>query len=293
MGHHFVPRFLLNRWADNNSNCMVHSFWWEEYPQKVLQDRISTKTACQEEDLNAFHGVPPSQRNAPEDDFFTPRIDTPASKVLRHMLSEGIETLSFEQRERWARFLVALGVRTPEALREKGYSYTRKALGNAKEKANGPPDMEAHVSQIIEQNMASLQKNMPIQTAMALASDQEIIPSVMAMTWWLRKFDRDDILIGDRPLLATPRTTLPCGIPLKAPNCMIVLPISPNTLFFASCNPRNISSHRKKSEGRLVCIINEETVTCARKYVFCQNLKSKNRIFALIEKKMHVACPPL
>jgi len=266
--HHFVPQFLLYNWADSGK---INSFWWEQAANRVVERLVAVRKACQIEDLNAFYGVSRSKRNTPEDDFFTPLIDTPAHAALVVILSKGIRCLSFEQRQAWARFLVAFPARMPDTLRHRGPIETRKGLKEAHEKAGGPPDFEVQVSQIIENNMPALEKNMPLCIAMELASDLEKIQTVMAMDWWTRSLDRDDILIGDSPLLAMPRTPAPCGIPLNDPNCMIVLPLSPRTLFFASANTSTRSKNRNMTLSKLVCTINKETITRADKYVYSRN----------------------
>src|ERR1700722_303638 len=227
--HHFVPQFMLRRWAPDGQ---INSFSWNSGANKVLETPVAVRKACQIEDLNAFYGAPRSQRNAPEDQFFTPQIDTPANDALTTMLSGGVQSLSPEQRYSWARFIVSFAVRTPETLRQMGPLETRKGLKKAQDCAGRPPDLEIAISKIIERKMPELERNWPLTIAMELASNPEKIAAVIAMDWWTRQLDRDDILVGDRPLLAMPRMPYPCGIPLNNPGCLVILPVAPNALFF-------------------------------------------------------------
>ena len=80
------------------------------------------------------------------------------------------------------------------------------------------------------------------------------------MTWWLRRWSRPSILIGDRPLLTSPRAPYPCGIPLDDPSCLIVLPVAPNAVFFASANRKTKDKVRKMPLGKIACIVNEEMI---------------------------------
>ena len=259
---------MLRRWAPKG---LINSFSWNPDAGKVLETSVAVRKACQIEDLNAFYGVPQPQRNVPEDNFFTPQIDTPASDALAVILSDGVQSLSSEQRSAWARFLVAFAVRTPETLRKMGPIETRKGLKMAQDRAGGPPDLEAQVSKIIANNMPALERNMPLRIAMELASDPDKIAVVMAMEWWMRQLDRDDILVGDRPLLSMPRMPFHCGIPLDNRNCMIVLPVAPDVLFFASANHKTKAKNRNMTPSRLAYVINEETIACADTYVYSLN----------------------
>jgi hypothetical protein len=133
----------------------------------------------------------------PEDDFFTPQIDTPASEALAAILSDGVQSLSPKQRHSWARFIISFAVRMPETLRQMGPLEARKGLEKAQDTAGGPPDLQAAVSKIIECRRPEFERNWPLMIAMELASDPEKIAAVIAMDWWIRRLDRDDILVGD------------------------------------------------------------------------------------------------
>jgi hypothetical protein len=61
-------------------------------------------------------------------------------------------------------------------------------------------------------------------------------------------------------LRASPRAPYPCGIPLDRPDCLIVLPIAPDTVFFASANPKTKDKVRKMAPGRVARIVNEEMI---------------------------------
>jgi hypothetical protein len=148
----------------------------------------------------------------------------------------GVRGLTAEQRTDWARFVVTFPVRTPETMRTMGPAEFRNAMEIARGNASGPPDLEDIVTGLLAKQMPANERNVPLKIAMELATDPEKLRAVSGMEWWLRRFDRHSVLLSDRPLLANIRMKYPCGIPLNNPNCLIVLPVAPDTVFFASAN---------------------------------------------------------
>ena len=276
--HHYVSQFILERWA---SNGQLSAFSWNPNAQRVINDPVSVKNACQIRNLNAPYGVPRAQSNKVED-IFTQQIDTPAARALAVILSDGVDRLTDEQRISWARFIVAFAVRTPETLRKMGPIETRNGLEVARNRAKGPADSEAIVTKLIEENMSSIERNMPLGIAVELSLDMEKIYAVAAMDWWVRRFEKRKILLGDRPLLAKPRMPYPCGIPLNNQSCLIALPIAPDAIFFASGNNKNRAETRKMSPNRLIRLVNDETISCADKYVY----SADSSMAALITKRL-------
>jgi hypothetical protein len=258
MGHHYVPQFLLRRWSTKGK--FVAHYWHDQARKVIVNRKASVAAACQIANLNTFFGVPAMQRDLPETAYFTPLVDTPADLALKAMLKGGVRALKIGERMAWARFLVSFGVRTPETLREMGPQETLKAFDIVTAAATGPPADEAKVSTIIQALMPTLQRNFPLQAAIDISSDPQKLARVADMRWWLRRFDRKGLLIGDRPLLTYPRMSRPCGIPLDNPRCLIALPVAPDVIFFASPDPKTQTKTRGVSPARQICILNEETI---------------------------------
>jgi hypothetical protein len=256
--HHYVPQFLLRQWATNGRFI---GYYYEAASGRVIENtRATVASACQIADLNTYFGVHASQRDWPETGFFTPCVDTPAATALQVMLKSGVSALTAEQRTDWARLLISFGVRTPETLRDMGPKETKKAFALVEARAKGPPDAERRVSAMIQQGMPTLERNFPLNFAMDLSTDPAKLSAVNSMTWWIRRWTRPSILIGDRPLLTSPRAPYPCGIPLDHPSCLIALPIAPNTVFFASANPKTKDKGRKMALSKIAFAVNEETI---------------------------------
>jgi Protein of unknown function (DUF4238) len=271
--HHYVPRFLLKQWATNGRFVC---YYFEGVSGKVIENTKATvASTCQITDLNTFFGVHASQRDLPETGFFTPHVDTPAATALRVMLARGVRALTPKQRVNWARLLVSFAVRTPEALRVMGPQETKKAFDLVEAIAKSPPEDKRKVTALIHANIQIFKRNFPLNVAMDLSTDPEKLAAVDGMTWWIRRWARPAILIGDRPLLTFPRMRHPCGIPLDNSSCLIALPIRPNAVFFASANRKTKDKARKISPTKIALAVNEETIwrsTCV--YASDQSLAS-------------------
>jgi hypothetical protein len=261
--HHYVPQFMLEGWADNGQ---LQAFSWNAGAKRVLNQPVAVRKACQVEDLNAAYGASRPKRNIVEDTL-KKEIDTPASAILMEILSKGVEHLSDDQRWVWARFLLAFAVRTPETLREMGPAETRNGFASAARMASTREERE-FMDNFFAQQMPALERNVPLNIALDLTADSDHIASIMAMDWWIRRFDSPKVLLGDRPLLSRPRSGYPCGIPLDCPSCMISLPISPKVLFCASPDRRIRAQQRIMQSSRILRLVNDETIACAVEYVY-------------------------
>src|SRR5437762_2263752 len=79
------------------------------------------------------------------------------------------------------------------------------------------------------------------------------------------------VLFSDGPLLSLSRTPQPCDIALDDAGCLIILPVAPDTVFFATADPDVRAKVRKMKKGKLVSMINEESVWRATKHVYAPN----------------------
>jgi len=261
--HHYVPQFMLDHWADNGQ---LQAFSWNADAERVLKQSVAVRKACQIENLNAVYGATGADRDIVEDTL-TKEIDTPASVVLVDILSKGVDHLSDDQRRVWARFLIAFAARTPETLREMGPAETRKGFAAAV-KAGDTPEVREFLDGFFAQQVSALERNVPLNIALDLTADPAQIAPVLAMSWWVRRFDEPKILLGDRPLLSGPRSRFPCGMPLNDPSCLISLPISPQAIFFASADRRVRAQQRVMQPSRLLRLVNDETIVRAADYVY-------------------------
>jgi hypothetical protein len=281
--HHFVSQYILRGWSEDGQ---IVSYRWIDQAEKAYQNaQQSVADACQIPNLNDYFGLPRDQRDSPETKFFTPKIDTPASIAHDIMLRDGLSALTPAQRADWAGLLVSLGVRTPETLRQMGPDEWTKAIALVKNNRAEDADGEVIVDQILDDARNQLRRNIPLNVAINLAADPVKRMQLQDMTWWCRKSDRDNVLIGDRPLLSSPRMPYPCGMPLDDPCASIIMPMDSRTMFFASANPKTRSKIRSMSLGRIVNLVNEETIWRATEFLFAKTPELEDFVKERLEGK--------
>jgi hypothetical protein len=267
--HHHIPLFLLNRWA---SDGRLFSYHWSNGTGEMRENRrTSIQSACQFNDSGLIHRAPASSGDVSDQDFFTLHVDTPAANALDTMLRQGVSGLTADQRSAWARLIASFGARTPEALRPLGAADYRNAEQIASEHGERSLGTQSMATELLDDERPVPERTIPIKMAMQLAADPSKISAVAAMEWWLRRFEGKTVLFSDRPLLTQPRIAQPCGIALRDLSCLIILPVAPDTVFFATADPKVRAKVRKTPKGKLVNLINEEAVWRAAKYVYAPN----------------------
>jgi hypothetical protein len=268
MTHHpYVPQFLLDRWARNGR---VVSYRWSPSAGTVLENsKTPVHAAGEVADLNACHGLPTTSHGGElEPEALVPQIDTPAERALRCMIEWGVADLPADLRTAWARLIATFAIRTPETLGALGAGEFRKVTEMAPGIADLPPRLQAVGAALGARHSSAPERNVPPNPSLELASDRTSTSIVAAMDWWLRRFAGRTILLSDRPLLSQPRVRCPCGIALDDPDCLIMLPVATDTVFFATANPAIQAKIRKTPKGKLARMVNEETVWRAAESVY-------------------------
>lgn len=280
VGDHFVSKFLLRNWSVDGTLIAYH---WDSYTEHLIAEPKGLDTICQQRALNTMFGVPPAEKRAVED-HFTRRVDTPASQALKMMLAEGVGALPASYREAWAKFLIGLPARMPETLGAYGAEEAEKSL---KEACSIRPIDVAMVDDIaanmaIAANMKKYKRNFVRKIAVGFTEDRTKIDPILSMYWRIVRFEAGKILLGDRPLLANPPTARPCGIPLNNSNCVIILPISHDAVFFAFWNPKQRIKLRRVSRRRLAETINRESIARCARHIFSFDCSQQSFIEPLI-----------
>jgi hypothetical protein len=124
--HHFYPAFCLRRWKGPDGRLQ----FFEQLPgnQRIVSGRASPERICREADLYSFQYVRQELKHVLEKEFITAEIDTPASEVLRLIEDKGLRTLSRTDRRSWARFVLSLPARSPEAMNKFGPEIARRLI---------------------------------------------------------------------------------------------------------------------------------------------------------------------
>jgi hypothetical protein len=157
MRHHYIPQFLLRAWADSTADQRVAAFRLD-LPH-LPSDRHTPKYTAFEHDLYALTQaqVLGMEQHAVEKHFLR-RVDEQAAGVLRKLGTTGFRDFTDRDRSDWARFLMSLHMRRPEAvqtLRTEPAERLRESLTAAPEEyqalatAADPPTMLEWMKQII------------------------------------------------------------------------------------------------------------------------------------------------
>lgn len=110
--HHFVPRFLLEKWAGADRKLTV--FRWAA--GRLLESRCSPKAVARVQHLYSLDRSSIRPDVGLEKDFFGPKLDDLAAPIHRLLLTSGVAAMSNDQRLNWSRFLLAQMIRVPSAV---------------------------------------------------------------------------------------------------------------------------------------------------------------------------------
>jgi hypothetical protein len=162
-----------------------------------------------------------------------PQIDTPAERALR-MIEWGVADLPADLRAAWARLIATFAIRTPETLGALGAGEFRKVMEIAHGNGDLPPPLDAVAGALNARHSSAPDRNAPPNPALALASDRASTGIVAAMDCGTAV--AQDVR-ADRPRRFRNRRVPSPYIALDDPDCLIMLPVAPDTVFFATANP--------------------------------------------------------
>lgn len=116
--HHYVPRFYLRKWYLARKKYFLR---YKRNRNGLLQSyKKPSKTTCDAIGLYLIQpdGLLPQSKpsNEIEAHFLTKEIDNPAAMIHAKILSQGISSLSREDRLTWARFISSLIERSPKRI---------------------------------------------------------------------------------------------------------------------------------------------------------------------------------
>jgi len=264
--HHFVPRFLLEKWHTSPDEKLT-SFRWEN--GRLVNTRYKAKSVAKEPHLFSMERSLTVPDVKVERDFWGPHIDDPAAKLHAKMLSEGISGLSLEDKQVWSPFLVSLMLRAPAMIRhirKRGRELLSASLDRDPEEylAKRGEDPEKTLREWIENHAPDTLDDLGVMTLPELAFSEKLNLALLNVTWGIRSVHpaRFDLLIGDRPLIlgGTFETSF-----------IVALPISPTKIFFAYSNEETLDNMKRYSHDQFVRTANLSTVVAAERYVFATN----------------------
>jgi hypothetical protein len=260
--HHFIPAFYLRQWCDPQTNKLVE--YSIPHGRKVVSKLVGPRATGYERDLYAAPELPPNEAQWMEQQFFD-YADRTASEALDLLLGDIPKLLWADQQvSAWARFLVGIHLRHPDAITElKAHARTRLER-DAEERWRELPGAPGGPETFAEW-VATKDPNLPYRFTLELmmgAIDNEFIcEHLMHMQWAVIDVSQ------------TPRRFVTSDRPApfhrcKEPQGSVTIPISPTKLFVAVNDPRLIEKARRIKHRHLVDKINEDNVRRARRFVW-------------------------
>ncbi|MGO9772633.1 MAG: DUF4238 domain-containing protein [Roseiarcus sp.] len=273
--HHYVPIFFQKAWCDARGKLMVYS----RKNGRVVASPLAPLSTGYEPNLYSLDKTLPKYKHYIETQFMTPKIDTPAATVVKKIREGSFESLTSADRSDFARFLLSLRARHPDAVelaKNKGRDELLKHLARDPEEYTAVKG-DAAATTLVEwtqQKLPQLVENFGLWNLPALIVNDTIAKRVWAMPWGIRdvRGATVDLLLSDRPCLIQ-------GSAVEG-ECLIILPVSPSLLFFA-CNQSKIIVQMRTAEPTpLVKRVNKISVSSAAARVF----GTGNQHLALVEK---------
>jgi Protein of unknown function (DUF4238) len=261
--HHYVPEFYLKRWADRSGQLVQFS---KPHGNLVKPKRCHPKATGFLDKLYALEEVPDHLTHYFEVEFFKP-VDTRAADVLR-MMDAGVKTFTARERTSWGRFILSLLFRHPEnvAATKQRLEADLWDITPAKEleyRQRRKPNQPLRLRDAL-----ALEKASPAITQTALkvltstSNSAKIGTRLINMKWGqlTLPFYAPALLTSDRPVIWAQG--------MADPDCHILLPTGPKTLFWAVNSGDMILRLNTIDPIGLVEFVNEQVTSRAVKYVW-------------------------
>ena len=286
MRHHYVPEFLLKRWAETTADKKVEVFQLDI--PRIPSKRRTPKHTGFEPDLYALtHDQVAGLEKQHVETNILKHVDNEAAIVLNKILVGGLDSLTKTDNTHWIIFLMSLKVRSPESI------YNLKSDEPKKFKASLIQNPEKYIAKSEDSDPCALaeraeKENPGITDNFGLVyfgnmiTEKDIAMKIGRMTWSLYYFknQKNHLLLSDHPLILTEKS-------IDHPDLMILLPLSPEKAFIATKTNRTahwIRQHRAKD---VLTYINEWSLVQSKKRIFARN-KSPRRFILNRKSKRYM-----
>lgn len=262
--HHYIPRFYLQNWALSGGKIFEYSVGRKG---EIRTRAVSPRSTGFVYDLYKVDILPEKYAYDVEK-FFLAMVDSRAASVLRKIVSGGRQEISREERMVFSNLVLSLVVRNPEELNlfksqffrdwdkkipEIEYKY-RETLWRP-----GYPDSFCEYEKLMAPDYW---KVAVYEVFCDLIWNEEFSRLLSSMYWGVREVAvaGKQVLTSDRPVIMTNG--------LMGENAHVLLPISPNKIFFCSPSKGVVQRLGDLSDRKLIREINRKIMSQALKYVY-------------------------
>lgn len=261
--HHYVPEFYLKRWQLGGDRLLEFS---RHRDSQVRYRWVSPKQTGYLNKLYFLDHLPPELQNRFEQKFFTP-VDMKAARVLERFEARDFDLDSIA-RSSWARFIMSLTFRAPETIQALRQQLTHDLFNPTPEREwsyrqrRQPDQPETLLEALEEERNEDDLRHFTLEVATGLADSRKIGERVINMIWGYRilPFNAPALLTSDRPVV--------WAHSLDDPQCHILLPIGPKTVFWAANSPEKARTVQNYDGVRLAAFLNDNLVRRAHRYVW-------------------------
>lgn len=237
--HHFVPKLLLRPWLrqDASNQNVLCGHYWDEQRGKMSKKQKGLDAFCYQLDLLTLD-YSHRGRDAVESIFFG-EVDTKGAITRDILLKSGPQSLTGDQRCDFARLLLSLDARRPDAvgkLREGGTQTYKIGLDSDPEILSAMTDAgigETPSSYYERQTGASLE-DVALTSIQRLVDNPEVGGRLINAHWYVKHLGEHDgsLVLADRPLIRIRG--------YDHPGAAWVLPLTPKAAFIAVNHPENL-----------------------------------------------------
>lgn len=264
--HHYIPEFYLKQWGNPSINGRLYEYC-RRYQGVVARPTYPGGTGYQR-GLYTFSGLDDEARNFLEDVFLN-RADDAANDALQRLLMHDTN-LKPELRVAWTRYIMTLLHRNPESiqhLRNRVASELPTALLNFKaawdvaRRESDPPTFEEYIEAVPQRDV----QQATVMLLQRVMDSLNVGQFLVSMFWSVVTFHtlRYPLLTSDRPLVMTNG--------LKRTDGHLVMPISPNSIFFATRTPemmRQLHVEYERGGHRMAEYLNDLVARQSHKFVW-------------------------
>lgn len=250
MKHHYVPQFLLRRWANEAGKLQVFAI----RNGRLVCSELAPEYTGFEIGLYAIvaNALGFSEDHI-EKKLFGP-IDNDAAKVLEKL--ERHEAITVDEHIAWTFFLSSLRVRQPDALdflRTEGAKLLRHTLAE-QDKATLPKGLPTTQQWLDRHFPGALGSTSLTSWLPRMIAHPEVMEAFGGVKWWFREFEPDapKLLLSDLPIHSEGG--------LKDADFSIMLPIAPNRVFFGTRSAQTEQFLTQMAPAELIERVNRATL---------------------------------
>ena len=281
MKHHYVPQFLLRRWADAAGKVQVIAV---RNGRVVARARAPEYTGFENDLYAVVANAVGLAQDVLENRVFAP-IDSNAARVLEKL--EAHASITEDDHIAWTFFLSSLRVRQPdvlEFLRTKAIDRLKTDLAE-RDKATLPPGAPSTEEWFEVHFPGHLRAHSLSSWLPKMIVHDGVLDRFGNLKWWIQEFEPDqpELLLSDLPIHWEGG--------FKEPGFLIQLPVSPHRVFFGAASAEIEHYLGSLPHADLIRRINLTSLAASSDRVWARSADVRTFVEANIDKMGQNAFP--